>query len=256
MDTNFKVWALADLHLAFSVPEKNMAVFGEIWHNYTDKIEKHWREKVKPQDLVLIAGDITWAMKIDDAKIDLEWIDALPGTKLLIRGNHDYWWSSLNKVKAILPPSIHIIQNNIFNWQEIAIAGTRLWDTNEFSFHEWIDYKETSAVSSAPKQKDVEKDRKIFNRELNRLEISLQQIPIEAKLKIAMLHYPPIGPDLKESKVSQLLEKYNIDICIFGHLHSLKPHLGPLFGDLNGIKYHLTACDYLNFIPLLVYESL
>src|ERR1700733_9276880 len=106
------VWALADLHLALSIPEKSMESFGEPWINYTAKIKDQWLKHIKTDDLVLIPGDISWAMRLEDAAVDLNWIHELPGTKVLIRGNHDYWWTSLSKVERILPPSIHLVQNN------------------------------------------------------------------------------------------------------------------------------------------------
>ena len=122
-----KIWALADLHLAHSVPSKNMAVFGPVWEGYMDKMAASWKELVKPDDLVLLPGDITWAMKLEEAKIDLAWIDSLPGTKVLIRGNHDYWWSSAKKMSEMFPPSVHFIHNNAYHFNDIAIGGSRLW---------------------------------------------------------------------------------------------------------------------------------
>jgi predicted phosphohydrolase len=116
------VWAIADLHLAFGVPNKKMDVFGAQWVDYTDKIEKKWRENIAETDLVLIAGDISWAMRLEDAKPDLDWIHSLPGTKVIIRGNHDYWWTSLSKIKQIMPPSVHVVQNNVYNWQGLSVA--------------------------------------------------------------------------------------------------------------------------------------
>ena len=103
------IWAIADLHLAFGDPKKDMGVFGPSWEGYAEKIRTHWVSLVAPQDLVLIPGDISWAMDLQTARTDLEWIDALPGTKVMIKGNHDYWWSSLSKVRVMLPPNIHII---------------------------------------------------------------------------------------------------------------------------------------------------
>lgn len=248
------VWALADLHLAFGVPEKKMDFFGEPWIDYADKIKKQWLDHIKLEDLVLLPGDISWAMRIDDAAIDLNWIHQLPGTKVMIRGNHDYWWTSLNKIEKILPPSIHLIQNNVFNWKEYTIGGARLWDTNEFSFNQYIEFK---ANPRAKKLTEVEEDPKeterIFQRELGRLELSLKALNKEASIRIAMTHYPPISADLKDSAASQLLEKFKIHTCVFGHLHNVKANL-PLFGEKNNIRYFLTSCDYLDFIPKLIYN--
>src|SRR4029077_7669031 len=134
------VWAIADLHLSFGVPNKQMDVFGSHWKGYTEKIEEHWRSCITPDDLVLIPGDISWALHLEEVIPDLDWIDHLPGTKVLIKGNHDYWWSSLSKLKSILPPSCHLIQNNSWTWQDISIAGTRLWDIPGLNFNGIVDF--------------------------------------------------------------------------------------------------------------------
>lgn len=245
------IWAIADLHLSFGVPEKTMEVFGPEWANYAGKIEAHWRDAVQPEDLVLIAGDISWAMSLEHAKVDLEWIDHLPGVKALIKGNHDYWWHSLSKAKTILPPSLHLIQNDVFNYQGISVGGTRLWDSDEYDFEDFITYRERFS-----KTKEVEKPEasKIFKRELERLELSLKQLNKEARLRIAMTHYPPIGAHLASSQVSQLLENYGVEICVFGHLHNVTQ--GKLcFGKSRGVSYYLTSADYLDFKPLKIYSS-
>ena len=247
------VWAIADLHLSFGVPNKAMDVFGEEWRGWAEKIADNWKSHISPEDLVLIPGDISWAMDIKDVIPDLEWIEALPGTKVIIRGNHDYWWSSKSKIKRILPRSIYMIQNDAFLWKDIGIAGARLWDTPEFNFRDCIVFKENACISPmANEGPDKENEEKIFLRELGRLELSLKCLDSKARCRIAMTHYPPIGPDLQESRVSQLLERYNVNICVFGHLHSLKKGSLP-FGERNGIRYHLTACDYLNFSPIKIF---
>lgn len=238
------VWAIADLHLAFGDPSKSMDVFGPKWEAYTDKIKDDWLSKVAKEDLVLIPGDISWAMHLEQAVVDLDWIDALPGTKVMIRGNHDYWWSSVSKVKKILPPSIHIIQNDAFNFNGMSIAGARLWDTGEFNFNDFIDFKEN--VKAAPKEKNPEEDQKIFLRELHRLELSLQCLDSHAKVRIAMTHYPPISSTLEPSLASALLEKYQVNVCVFGHLHNVKEE-AKLFGEKNGIRYILSSSDFLDF---------
>lgn len=248
----FSIWALGDLHLSFGIKNKSMDIFGKEWEGWTDKIRKFWCEKIAADDLVLIPGDISWAMHPEEAIADLNWIDSLPGTKVMIRGNHDYWWGSKNKVKSILPASIHMIQNDAFHFHSVSIAGARLWDTPEYHFYPYIDVKEGKAKPSEfDKASLSEEDEKIFTRELLRLEMSLQQFKKDAGIKIVMTHYPPIGSDLKESRASKLLEKYHAQYCVFGHLHSVKANSLP-FGDKNGIHYALTSCDYLNFTPLKI----
>lgn len=243
------VWSLADLHLSFGVPEKSMEIFGPEWENYAEKIRSQWLEMIAPEDLVLIPGDISWAMSLEVALVDLKWIDQLPGTKLLIKGNHDYWWSSLSKVREALPPSIHVIQNDAFTFQGVSVAGTRLWDTEAYSFDHLIAFKERPIS----KEKESDRDReKIFTRELSRLELSLKALDSKAPLRIAMTHYPPIGTDLAPSKVSELLEAYGVQLCVFGHLHSIKKELQgkELFGTARGVCYHLVSGDFLGFTPL------
>ncbi|MEI8365462.1 MAG: metallophosphoesterase [Parachlamydiaceae bacterium] len=248
------VWALADLHLSFGVPDKGMEVFGNQWKDHPEKIRAHWNQLIGKEDLVLLAGDISWAMHPEDAKNDLDWIETLPGTKVMIRGNHDYWWSSIKKVEQMLPPSIHIIQNNIYRWKNIAIGGARLWDTPEYSFGQYIHYADNPRANKLIQQENPTEAEKIFERELNRLELSLKQLPSEGATLIAMTHYPPIGADLKPSRTSALLEKYGISICVFGHLHNVRPQSLP-FGSKEHVKYALTSCDYLDFTPIKLMET-
>lgn len=246
------VWAIADLHLSFGVPNKNMDVFGPQWAGYTERIEQAWRAAISPDDLVLIAGDISWAMHPEEAKPDLEWIGGMPGTKALIKGNHDYWWSSLSKLKAILPPSCHLIQNNSLTWNEVSVAGARLWDAPELSFHDIIDFKEHGCVKVLTESDETPDSQKVYQRELGRLEASLKTMDPKAKHRVAMTHYPPVGTNFQETEASRLLEKYRVDVCVFGHLHNVKPGL-QLFGTHHGVRYYLTACDYLpGFKPLQV----
>lgn len=248
------VYALADTHLAFSVPQKSMEAFGPLWGNYTDKIAENWRKVVKDEDLVLIPGDISWAMYLEEALIDLKWIDALPGTKLIIRGNHDYWWNSPKKMREVMPPSIHLIQNDVFNWNGISFGGARLWDTEEFNFSGYVEFQENPrARKISPEEfaNKQEQDRKLFERELERLKLSLQKLDPKAKTRVALTHYPPVGADLKPSRASHILEEFKIQICVFGHLHNLKKNSLP-FGEARGVRYILTSCDYLNFAPLRI----
>lgn len=245
------IWAIGDLHLAFHNPLKKMDFFGPGWENYTDRIKENWLALIKPDDLVLIPGDISWAMHLEDASIDLEWIDALPGTKVLLRGNHDYWWSSLSKMEKVMPPSLHLIQNNVFEWENYIIGGARLWDTKEFNFSSFIHYQENPREKKK-EAKDHEEEEKIFLRELQRLDLSLKGLQNSSLIKIAMTHYPPIGADLKSTTASRMLKHYGIETCVFGHLHSVKKEV-PLFGSKEGIRYILTSADYLNFKPIQLY---
>lgn len=246
------IWALADLHLCLSVPNKNMEVFGHPWQNYMNRIEKNWESFVNPNDLVLLPGDICWAHKLQDALIDLTWIDRLPGTKVMLKGNHDYWWPSNKQLQENLPPSMHFINNNVFNWGNVSIGGSRLWDTSEYNFDAIVETVDNPLIRKKTQEeliKEKNQSSKIFDRELIRLKLSLEQLDQSAHLRIAMTHYPPISHDLRDSLASKLLEEYHVNICIFGHLHNVKKDC-PIFGEKNQIFYALTSADYLEFNPL------
>ncbi len=248
------IWALADLHLAFSDPSKSMTAFGEGWSDYTNRIKKNWESVVKPDDLILIPGDISWAIKFEAALIDLNWINQLPGTKVILKGNHDYWWPSNKKLSEGLPQSIHFIHNTTMVWNGVAIGGTRLWETDEFSFEPYTIYLENpnqTNKSAEEIEKQKLQDKKTFEKELARLRENLSKLDPNAKTRIAMLHYPPIGADLKDSRVSKILEEFKINIAVFGHLHSLKKGV-PMFGEKNGVRYAFASSDYLSFEPLLL----
>jgi predicted phosphohydrolase len=246
------IWAIGDLHLSFGVANKSMDIFGPAWENHAEQIKKHWLELIAPEDLVLIPGDISWAMKLEDVVADLQWIHALPGTKVMIKGNHDYWWSSLKKMVSLLPPSIHLIQNNAFLWKGIAVGGARLWDTPEYNFSSFIDFRENPKAKLKNKEELIQEDlsEKIFERELQRLDMSLASLDPSAKLRIAMTHYPPIGADLAPSRASKILEARNIDICVFGHLHNLKKECKLFEKEKGPVRYLLTSSDFIDFRPV------
>lgn len=246
------IWALADLHLSFGVPDKAMDVFGEQWKGHPDKIRQHWLELISPDDLVLLPGDISWAMDPEHAVPDLKWIDEMPGTKVMIRGNHDYWWGSLAKIRKFLPPSIHLVQNDVFRWGSVAVGGARLWDTPEYSFGAYIPMIDNPRANKLIQVEEPAGIEKIFLRELGRLEMSLKAMPRDPRItRIAMTHYPPIGANLQPSRASALLEKYGVNVCVFGHLHNVPAGKLP-FGTKDGVEYHLVACDYVNFVPIKV----
>ncbi|MCH9630172.1 MAG: hypothetical protein S4CHLAM37_01660 [Chlamydiia bacterium] len=250
-----KVFALADFHLSFALKNKSMEIFGENWKNWTEAIETNCHEMIKPEDLLLIAGDISWATKLEDALVDLEWIDKLPGTKLLLKGNHDYWWSSYSKIKKILPATVHLIHNNSFTKKNVTIGGSRLWDTPEYNFKEIAEVKDNPLAKKETRDMDEihKENEKIFARELQRLQLSLDTLCKTSKYRIAMTHYPPIGLDLKQTKASSLIEAYHIDYCVFGHLHNLNTKK-ELFGRTKKCEYSLTSCDYLDFKPKLILD--
>lgn len=244
------IWALSDPHLPFGNPSKTMEVFGSVWKDYPDRIEKNWKACVGPNDLVIVAGDLSWATKRQEALFDLNFLDALPGEKLIIRGNHDYWWPSVAQLKEMLPKSLHFIHNNAFEWEGVAFGGTRLWDTCEYDFAPFIEFVEQPFKKPVPDPKETER---IFMRELDRLTLSLKQINRSAEMRIALTHYPPIGAELKPSRASTILEDFGIDICVFGHLHNVRPGTLP-FGEARGVRYVLTSADYLGFTPIKILD--
>ena len=252
-----RIWAIGDLHLSFGVENKSMDIFGPQWKHHAENIANSWKALIHPEDLVLIPGDISWALTIEEAVADLKWIDALPGTKVMIKGNHDYWWGSLKKLSQVLPPSIHLIQNNAFHWHNVAVGGARLWDTPEYSFAQYIEFRENPKAKKTPKETDAEKliqqelSQKIFDREIERLKLSVKMMDPKAKVRIVMTHYPPISADLERSRAAQILEENNIQICVFGHLHNIKANLS-LFGEKRGVRYILSAADYIRFQPIAI----
>lgn len=220
--------------------------------DYTRKIEHHWKEIVSQDDLVLIAGDISWAKTKEEVKTDLAFIDALPGQKIISKGNHDYWWPSDKQLKELLPKSIIALNKNATKIGPVSIGATRLYDAPGTTFSDHIAYQVNPRenLKEASREEDADK---IYERELLRLELALSLMP-EGALRIAMVHYPPLGADLKPSRASLILEKYRIDICVFGHLHNIKKGVSLFGSSLNGVAYHLTSSDYLDFKPLLLKE--
>lgn len=223
------LYAISDLHLSLSA-EKPMDIFGENWYKHHEKIKANWLESITEEDTVLIGGDISWSMKIEDGKKELQWIHELPGKKIIIKGNHDYWWSSISKLNSMFD-DMNFIQNNHFNYEDIGICGTRGWicpGTDRFE----------------------EADLKIYNRELNRLRLSLDSARKAGYTKIiAMIHYPPTNEKFEDSGFTEIFKEYSIEKVIYGHLH------GPFYYKvLNGVKgdteYILTSCDYINFKPI------
>jgi predicted phosphohydrolase len=252
-----KVWAIADLHLSFGVPNKEMGVFGKKWQNHAEKIKKNWVEKIHEEDLVLIAGDISWALHLEDALVDLRWISDLPGTKVISKGNHDLWWKSLAKMNPVLPPRTHLIHNNAFTFQGVSICGTRLWDHNDNDFAEFIEFREVpknvNVHLKTHTEDDIAHDEKIYKSEIERLKLSLKCLDPNAHTKIAMIHYPPIGKINRDTEVTKLLEEFKVNICVYGHLHNLRDN-APVNIEHNSIQYICTSCDFLNFVPVLLLE--
>ena len=226
-----RIYAIADLHLSLA-SEKPMDVFGEAWRDHAERIERNWREMVRENDLVLIPGDISWAMQLTAALPDLSFIGRLPGKKILLRGNHDYWWSAIGRVRASLPAGMRALQNDSFVEGGVGICGSRGWlcpGSSNFSAD----------------------DEKIYQRELDRLTLSLRSLP-ETETKIAMLHYPPFSDRDRSSGFTELLEQAGVQIAVYGHLHG-EANRYAFEGEKNGVVYHCVAADKLNFMPKQIF---
>jgi len=237
------IFAIADLHLALGVPKKRMGDKWQVWLNHEQKLYDNFHRVVGPDDLVLIPGDISWAMTLEEAKPDFDFLNQLPGKKVLLKGNHDYWWPSDKKLTEFLDPSITFINKNALKICDVSIGGARLWENNEINSESIIDFVPGTKAEIKPL---TELDNKTFATECERLESSLEKMP-EGELRIALTHYPPIEPTMAGSRFSNMFERYEIQHVLFGHIHNAKKT--PLYGIKNKVHYHLVAADYLDFCP-------
>lgn len=227
-----RCFAISDLHLSFN-SNKPMDRFGSHWEKHWEKVEQSWRARIREEDLVLLPGDHSWALKLEEAGTDLEFIQNLPGHKVLVRGNHDYWWHSLGKVRKRFP-GLHFLQNDALRLGPAALCGTRGWD-----------------LPRADGTFEEEEDAKIYLRELERFKLALKAMDPEAPYRIALLHYPPLFPYRRESDFTRLLEEFRVHICVYGHLHRSGGHK-PFQGCHNGVRYYLVSCDMIGFEPLAI----
>lgn len=224
-----KIFAISDLHLSINNP-KPMDIFGGNWDNYVQIICENWKQMVSEQDIVLISGDISWAMYLEDAVADLNFIRTLPGKIVILRGNHDYWWKSISAVRRVLPENMYALQNDSLQFENYIVCGTRGWTVPENTEHK------------------TSEDEKIYKRELIRLKLTLENAKAKQKSNekiICMLHYPPFNSKRQDSDFTALLEEYNVSYCIYGHLHGSDCR-AEIITEKNGITYHLTSCDLVN----------
>ncbi len=220
------IYAIGDLHLPGGA-DKPMHVFGSHWEGHFDRIRRDWREKVREEDAVLLPGDLSWAMQTEDALADLRSIGELPGRKIILRGNHDYWWCGISRLRELLPEGMYAVQNDAMRLEDTAFCGTRGW--------------------TLPGPACAPEDEKIYRRELLRMEMSLDRaMKLGASRTVVLCHYPPLGEGAAETPLSSLLEKYPVDDVVYGHLHG--PSLrGAVNGVYRGIRYHCVSCDGLGF---------
>lgn len=223
-----KIYAISDLHISTGT-NKPMDIFGGNWVGYLDEIFSDWQSKVSDEDVVLIGGDISWAMNIDEAIPDLKTLENLKGKKVLIKGNHDYWWSGIGKVRDILPANFYALQNDCVRFDGVVICGSRCW--------------------SSPGSPDFnESDMKIYLRETERLKLSLasaKKVRQENDKLIALVHFPPFNVHRESNLFTEIFENNGVDAVVYGHLHGKNVRADKVVVK-NGIKYYLTSCDQVD----------
>lgn len=226
-----RLFAIGDLHMSGG-DDKPMDVFGSQWDRHFFHISENWRRLVGEEDTVLIPGDISWAMQLRDAEEDLREIGRLPGTKVLCKGNHDYWWNSISQVRSILPASVRALQHSATDLGEYVVCGTRGWQI------------------PTEEQPLGEQDVKIFRRETERLRLALDAAAgiAAGRPVVAMLHYPPLLAGEKDTAFTALLEEYGVHTAVYGHLHAQGIQSG-FTGEHRGVRYHLVSCDSIGFAP-------
>jgi len=246
-----RVFALSDPHLSLGTPGKEMDRFGPQWVGHAARMAEAWDERVAPEDLVLVPGDISWARDLEGARPDLQWLAQRPGTKLLIKGNHEHWWpDSRRRLQAALPPGVMALQGDALRVGDTAVCGTRLWDVPGVSYHDLIVWQ-GEPISRELTEADAAASEKVYRRELGRLDRALEALDRAAPRRIAMLHYPPVGPDLPGNELSERFERAGVQEVVFGHLHALDPgRRGRIGGLRNGVRYTLASCDFVGFAPV------
>lgn len=220
-----KVFAISDLHLS-TVVAKPMEIFGKSWENYFELISADWKDKVTNDDLVLLPGDFSWAMRMDEAMPDFELVAKLPGKKVILRGNHDYWWNTLSQVRSRLPQNFYALQNDCMRFGDVLVCGTRGWVVP--------DGDNMSA-----------EDTKIYLRELERLKLSLaamQKMRVPTDKVIALMHYPPFNGRYEDSEFTKQFIQAEVTTVVYGHLHG-KDCRANLHMKKFGIDFYLTSCD-------------
>lgn len=224
------LFTIGDLHLCLGTPDKTMSVFAG-WQDYQERIEKNWLENITADDTVVLAGDISWGMSLQQAAPDFHFIEKLPGQKIILKGNHDYWWTTLKKMEEFLDAegcsSIKILHNNHYKYGDYGICGTRGW-------------------VNMPGEVQ---DEKVLRREVQRLETSIQSAVKAGLEPIVFMHYPPIFATNFNYDILEILYRYKIRDCYYGHIHGRSAHELCVTNTYDDVNFHLIAGDYLQFIP-------
>lgn len=228
------MFAIGDLHLP-GPENKTMDIFGPAWENHRQRLQRNWQQLVRPQDYVLCPGDLSWAMDLNGAASDLQFLGSLPGNIIIIKGNHDYWWQSISQLRSRLPANVKAIQNDFVTLPEgRAVCGTRGW------------------ILPQSQNFNEKCDRKVYLREVNRLQLSLNAAQKAGhKVAFVMLHYPPFAEGGVASEFAQILEERQVPVCVYGHLHGDSIYSATT-GTVNGVRYHLVSADAVGFAPKLI----
>ncbi len=228
------LYVIGDLHLCKGNAEKSMNIFSG-WEDYQERIESNWLEIVKPEDTIVLAGDISWGMSLQEALEDFRFIDRLPGTKIVLKGNHDYWWTTMNKMENFFISegfsTIKILHNNHYRYGNYGICGTRGW-------------------VNMPGETQ---DDKVLRREVQRLETSIKSALSEGLTPVVFMHYPPLFASGFNYDILEILYRYDISECYYGHIHGRSAHELCITNTYDGINFHLISSDYLQFIPEKVF---
>ncbi|MGI6722172.1 MAG: metallophosphoesterase [Anaerovoracaceae bacterium] len=222
------IYVIGDVHLSFDKRiEKPMDVFGGAWKDHARRLEENWRARCTPEDTIIVAGDISWGLKLEEAMADLDWLSSLPGHKVLIKGNHDLWWSGINKLNRLYD-NMTFIQNSCYEAEGWYICGTRGWvcpGSDEFT----------------------QDDMKIYLREAGRLERSLDAARARgAQHIIGVTHYPPTNDKKQDSEFTRLFSEAGAEVAFYGHLHGSDGFGKGMRGIYNGVRYELVSLDYLD----------
>ena len=222
------LFVIGDLHLSLS-SDKPMDIFSG-WTDHVDRLHKNWQERVSPDDTVVIPGDISWAMSLRGALEDFKFIDSLNGRKIILKGNHDYWWSTKTKADKFFAENgittVNILNNNCYDYEDVGICGTRGWIND----------------GTEPQ------DQKVILREAGRLERSIQDALAKNLDPIVFLHYPPLFNQDRNDAIMEVLLKYGIKLVFYGHLHGYA-HRFAVIGEREGIEFRLISSDFLHFSP-------
>lgn len=235
------VYVIADLHLSYGEVDKPMDIFGGAWVGYMERIQENWLKTVKDEDTVVIPGDISWAMGLKESLVDLAMLNSLPGTKIILKGNHDYWWDTLKKMQNFLEENelntIKVLFNNAYYADGVIICGSRLWDS-------------VGSSSEAA-------DRKAYLREVGRLRMSLEaglrlreQVGEETPIAV-FAHYPPTATIDGNHEFMKIMQDYGVTRCFYGHLHGAGIQSATQ-GNVDGVELKLISADAIGFVPELV----